>query len=80
MLLLVFSVAMALFIFSCGGTPGNDEGAGCGNGVCDKGEDIILLTDPVQFRCAQDCPGTCGDGVCNTCFENKDNCPQDCSE
>ena len=70
---------LAAFIISCGGNAGGDDDGTCGNGVCDKGEDIILLTEPVQFKCAQDCAGVCGDGVCNTCFENKDNCPQDCN-
>jgi len=82
----IFSLAMAVgavfFIFSCGGNPSDNDNDGtvCGNGLCEKGEDSILLTDPVQFKCAPDCKGTCGDGVCNTCYENKDNCPQDCSE
>jgi len=76
-----FSAAALTLLLSCGGSTGSDDqSANCGNGVCEKGEDIILLTDPVQFRCAQDCPGVCGDSVCNTCFENKDNCPQDCAE
>jgi hypothetical protein len=72
---------MVMAFFACGGSPGSDESAvTCGNGVCEQSEDMILLTQPVQFRCAQDCPGVCGDSICNSCFENKDNCPQDCGE
>ena len=75
--------AAAVFFFSCGGNNNDNEcceGAICGNGVCDKGEDIILLTNPVKFVCDKDCPGTCGDGLCNPEYENHVNCPQDCSE
>jgi len=80
---MTFAVAAAICMFSCGGGSGDNEscpGANCGNGVCEKGEDIILLTQPAQFTCGKDCPGTCGDGLCNSQFETKDNCPQDCPE
>lgn len=79
---IIFAAFAAVFILSCGGGSDNEccEGANCGNGVCDKGEDIILLTDPVKFACGKDCPGTCGDGLCNPEYENKVSCPQDCPE
>jgi len=92
----ILVLSTALFLFSCGGnSAGSDEDGGaanaganqeycaasvCGNGVCEQCEDIILLTDPVQFKCAKDCPGACGDIVCNPWFENEDSCPQDCAE
>ena len=44
----------------------------CGNGVCEPGEDVS--------NCPQDCPGYCGDGICNPYYENVSNCPQDCGE
>jgi len=74
-----FAAAALILISSCGGNP-DDGDPNCGNGACDKGEDIIFLTEPLQFKCAQDCPGVCGDSVCNTCFENNANCPQDCNQ
>jgi hypothetical protein len=80
---IIFGVAAAILVFSCGGSPGDSDacpGPNCGNGVCDKGEDIILLTQPAQFACGKDCPGTCGDGLCNPEYETKDSCPQDCPE
>jgi len=51
---------------SCGVTPPT-----CGNGVCDTGEDAL--------NCPQDCPGYCGDGICNPYWENMGNCPEDCA-
>ena len=75
---LLMAVVIA-FAVSCGGAH-EDEDVNCGNGSCDKGEDVILLTDPIQFKCNQDCAGICGDGVCNACYENHDSCPQDCAD
>lgn len=93
-LIFIFALSAVFFLFSCGSNSGDSDEEGgaastganqeycaasvCGNGVCEQCEDIILLTDPVQFTCAKDCPGVCGDGVCNPWFENKESCPQDC--
>jgi len=43
----------------------------CNSGTCDSGEDVN--------NCPQDCPGTCGDTVCNSYFEDAYFCPLDCS-
>ncbi|HNZ20979.1 MAG TPA: hypothetical protein PKL24_02480 [Polyangiaceae bacterium] len=50
----------------------SEVSSGCGNGVCDPGEDY--------GNCAVDCgqcPPTCGNGVCDP-GEDCGNCPQDC--
>ena len=42
----------------------------CGNGICEPGE--VVTTCPI------DCPGYCGDGICNSYYENSITCRQDC--
>jgi parallel beta-helix repeat protein len=42
----------------------------CGNMICEPDEDI--------YSCPQDCPGYCGDGICNYWYEGYALCPQDC--
>jgi len=52
---------------------GADIACNCGDGNCAPGEDVN--------SCPQDCPGTCGDQICNTSFgEDVNNCEQDCHQ
>lgn len=44
---------------------------GCGNAVCDPGEDMA--------HCAIDCPGSCGDRICDHARESAADCPADCT-
>jgi len=53
-----------------GGDGGGEPSPVCGNGACESGESVI--------NCPQDCPGVCGDGICNDYWEDKNNCPEDC--
>ena len=74
----VFLAAIALFLVAFPGfvaAPygyGNARAAGCGNGLCDGGEN--------NLTCPKDCTKAtayCGDYVCSN-EESKTNCPQDC--
>lgn len=59
---------------SCSSVPEELEPE-CGNAVCEKGETL--------FNCAKDCKQknavSCGDGVCDSRYEDKNLCFEDCS-
>jgi hypothetical protein len=79
--LIVFVLSFCAIHFSCnggnynagngGGGGGGGDGASCGNEKCESGESVS--------NCPQDCPGLCGDSICNTDFENATTCPHDCN-
>jgi|GEM_PF-3735427 len=49
---------------------GADKACPCDDGKCEGKESLD--------SCPQDCPGTCGDGICNEYFETASSCDQDC--
>ena len=50
----------------------------CGDGACNPGEECNALGDPVAGSCVADCPGCCGNGVCEDATEDCAQCPSDC--